>query len=113
VTVFAEVALLRIYGKLSAVMKTALLPNDAVLRVVDHVAEYVGPRNIERVFGISSERARMLALSGEIELVHVRRPGYANGLRLYSAQSIRDFIRRNSGRAQPQPSAEELAKEEL
>jgi hypothetical protein len=65
------------------------------------------------VFGISSERALTLARMGEIELVHVRQPGYANGLRLYNAQSIRDFICRNSGKAQPQLAAGEIAREEL
>jgi hypothetical protein len=94
-------------------MRTATLPNGAVLRVVDHVVEFVGPRNVERVFGIASDRALTLARQGEIELIHVKPPGYANGIRLYSAQSIRDFIGRNSRRAQPRLPAEELAKEEL
>lgn len=94
-------------------MRTSTLPNDAVLRVVDHLAEYVGPRNVERVFGIPSDRALTLARQGEIELIHVKPPGYANGIRLYSAQSIRDFILRHSRGAQPKLPTKELAKEEL
>jgi hypothetical protein len=95
-------------------MRTATLPNDAVLCVVDHTTEYVGPRNIKRVFGIAPDRALTLARMGEIELVHVKPPGYASGLRLYKAQSIRDFINRNSLRRPPEPlEAGQVAKEAL
>ena len=37
------------------------LPNGVTLRVVDDVVEYVGPRNVERIFGISENRAPMFA----------------------------------------------------
>ena len=95
-------------------MRTATLPNGAVLRVVDHTIEYVGPRNVERAFGIAPDQALTLARMGEIELVHVKLPGYANGLRLYKAESIRDFINRNSRRRPQDPlEAGQVAKEDL
>ena len=53
--------------------------------------------------------------AGEIEMVTVRRTGLINGgIRLYRAQSIRDFINRNS-RRRPQEPLEpgQVAKEDL
>ena len=96
-------------------MKTATLPDGVIVRVVDHVTEFVGPRNVERIFGISEDRARLLAMAGEIQLITVCRPGLINnGVRLYRAQSIRDFIARNS-RRRPQEPLEpgKVAKEAL
>ena len=96
-------------------MRTTTLPDGVTLRVIDSVVEYVGPRSVERIFGISEHRARMLALAGEIEMVEVRRSGLINGaIRLYRAQSIRDFISRNS-RRRPQGPLDpgQVAKEVL
>lgn len=96
-------------------MRTATLPDGVTLRVVDDVVEFVGPRNVERIFGISEDRARMLARAGEIDMVTVRRPGLINGgIRLYRAQSIRDFINRNSRRRIQEPlEPGQVAKEDL
>ncbi len=96
-------------------MHRATLPDGVTLRVVDGVVEFVGPRNVEKIFGISDDRARMLAMAGEIEMVEVRRAGLINGaIRLYRAQSVRDFINRNSRRRPQEPlDAGQVAKEAL
>ena len=95
--------------------RNATLPNGATLRVVDGVVEFVGPRNVEKVFGVSDGRARLLAMAGEIEMIEVRRAGLINGaIRLYRAESIRDFINRNSRRRPQEPlEAGQVAKEAL
>jgi hypothetical protein len=96
-------------------MQKASLPDGVVVRVVDAYTEFVGPRNVERIFGISEDRARLLASAGEIELITVRRAGLINGgIRLYRAQSIRDFIDRNSRRRPEEPlEPGQVAKEML
>ena len=72
-------------------MRTTTLPDDSKQLVSDAVVEFVASHNIERLFGLTAHRARMLALEGKIRAVHVKRPGAAYGLRIYEA-SIRPGV---------------------
>ena len=81
-------------------MRTTTLPDGSKQLVSDAVVEFVASHNIERLFGLTAHRARMLALEGKIRAVHVKRPGAAYGLRLYEASSVRAFLRQNFERPQ-------------
>ena len=83
-------------------MRTSL-PDGSAQLVSDALVEFVNPREIQRLFGITAHRARMLALEGEIRAVHVKRPGAASGLRLYEAASVRAFLRKNFDKLQKRP----------
>jgi hypothetical protein len=84
-------------------MRTATLPDGSAQLISDAVVEFINPREIQRLFGITAHRARMLALEGKIRAVHVKRPGAASGLRLYEAASVRAFLRKNFEKPQKRP----------
>ena len=55
-------------------------------------AEFVDAEGLRRLFGVRRSLAYTLLAEGRIRGVSLRRPGTCRGKRLFSVQSVRDFL---------------------
>ena len=96
--------------------KRILLPGEIpTVLVARQRCEFVGPRDIQPLFGIPADFARSLFLRGLIRAVLLKRPGSMTGaLRLYDAADIRKYIRKHyeQPRRRREPSIDQLIPEE-
>jgi hypothetical protein len=59
--------------------------------------EWLRPRDMRSTYGIGRAHAYNLLREGKIHGVLLRQPGKATGIRLFSAQSVRDYIASQTG----------------
>ena len=59
--------------------------------------EWLRPKDVKPFAGFGRAHAYNLWREGKIHGVLLRQPGKATGIRLFSAQSIRDYIRSQTG----------------
>ena len=60
-------------------------------------AEWLRPKDVKPAYGFGRAHAYNLFREGKIHGVLLRQPGKATGIRLFSAQSIRDYILSQTG----------------
>jgi hypothetical protein len=84
-----------------------VLPIDASVSGVSSGVEFVPKSDVKRVFGLPPDRAKLLAARGEIDSFYIKEFGSAHGLWLYSAASIRAYLRKH----QEKPVARKVSKE--
>jgi hypothetical protein len=85
-----------------------VLPVDTTIPGISSGVEFVPESDVKRVFGLPPDRAKRLAARGDIESFCVKEFGAAHGLRLYSAASVRAYLRRH----REKPTASKPAKED-
>ena len=84
-----------------------VLPVDTTTRGLSSGVEFVPESDVKRVFGLPPDHAKLLATRGEIESFCVKEFGAAHGLRLYSAASIRAYLRKHSEKPAKRKSTKE------
>ena len=84
-------------------------PIDTSVTRVSSGVEFLPESDVKRVFGLPPDRVRLLAARGEIDSFHIKEFGSARGLRLYSAASIRAYLRKQQEKSVSGKASKETA----